>query len=201
VGGKVSIRKKMPVRKVGIADKNYAGFKVDLRTNFAARCGYCDAPDHYCGGERGYQIDHFAPKKKFPLLANVYSNLVYACPICNRAKWDDWVGDCPNTPVTGDKGYVDPCTPEYDNHLTRNGLGEIEAISPLGHYMRDKLKLALLRHQFVWQAEKLNTMRQEISQMLNDVDVLACQERQVDLLRRFREITQSYEDYKARVIG
>jgi hypothetical protein len=197
----VTFRKKMPVRKTGLADKTYTLFKGELRADFAERCGYCDAPDHYCGGQRGYQIDHFAPKKKFPQLANVYANLVYACPICNRAKWDDWIGDCPNTPVTEDKGYVDPCTEEYDVHLTRSGTGQIEALTPLGRYMRDSLKLTLLRHQLIWQAEKLDEVKGKILALLPQAKANGVPARHIQLLERYVEVTQAYEQCRSSVIN
>lgn len=191
----------MPVRTEGLPIQQYRQYKVSLRADFRERCGYCDANDHYCGGARGYQIDHFAPKSLFPALENSYVNLVYSCPFCNRAKWDKWVGTDSTSPITSGEGFVDPCSPDYDEHLARDSSGQVIALTPLGQYMRDNLKLWLLRHQLIWQAEKLNDMKTEIQNLLVTVRADGHHEQVVELLERHLEITIAYEEYRARVIG
>lgn len=45
-------------------------------------CAYCDC--HPLKDDRGFEIDHFKPKTKFPLLAFTYSNLFPSCNECNK---------------------------------------------------------------------------------------------------------------------
>jgi uncharacterized protein (TIGR02646 family) len=45
-------------------------------------CAYCDC--HPLKYDRGFEIDHFKPKKKFPLEAFTYSNLFPCCNECNK---------------------------------------------------------------------------------------------------------------------
>jgi uncharacterized protein (TIGR02646 family) len=45
-------------------------------------CAYCDC--HPLKDDRGFEIDHFKPKAKFPLEAFTYSNLFPCCNECNK---------------------------------------------------------------------------------------------------------------------
>ncbi len=45
-------------------------------------CAYCDC--HPLKDDRGFEIDHFKPKKKFPLEAFTYFNLFPCCNECNK---------------------------------------------------------------------------------------------------------------------
>ena len=148
---KVPFRYHTPVRSdVGERSK-YQLYKKELRRDFKERCGYCDDPDKFFGGIRGYHIDHFAPKSKFPELEIEYSNLVYSCPLCNRAKYNTWLGNDSTVSHNGSEGFIDPCDEEYECHLGRDGEGRILGGSELGRYMVEKLSLYLLRHAFIWQ--------------------------------------------------
>ena len=83
------LREKKPIRSYhGEQFRTNPTNKKHLAEDFGHRCAYCDDLDTYGGGYRAYHVEHFAPKEKFPALRFDYDNLLYACPWCNRAKWD-----------------------------------------------------------------------------------------------------------------
>lgn len=47
-------------------------------------CAYCDC--HPLKDDRGFEIDHFKPKSKFPLEAFTYFNLFPCCNECNKKR-------------------------------------------------------------------------------------------------------------------
>ena len=150
------VRNIVPKRTCSKTFKSYRKYKLYLQTDFHRRCGYCGDLDVLCGGIRGFQIDHFRPKSclHFKHLENDYSNLVYACPYCNRAKSNDWpAGNSIESALNG-QGYIDPCENEYDNHLARREDGSISPQTDVGKYMFEKLKLGLRRHQLAWKYEQ-----------------------------------------------
>ena len=150
------LRKNIPTHSVlGVKCRSMSEFKPHLRLDFGERCAYCGDGDSIAGSTRNFQVDHFAPKSKFPDLEFEYGNLMYACPYCNRAKWDYWVGEDAKVCVDGDKGIVNPCTPEYDEHLGRLESGAIVAKTPLGWFMYNRLKLYLRRHHLFYKLERL----------------------------------------------
>ena len=158
----IAIRERRPTRSDVAHRTNYRNYKDELRADFNARCGYCDSLDGYFGGKSGAHIDHFAPQSKFPTLKSEYGNLVYSCPFCNRAKANKWFGDDAETPNDGREGFVDPCSEEFGNHLARLPSGEIVPTSRLGEYMIDHLKLQLMRHRFIWQAQRLDRLAKKM---------------------------------------
>ena len=83
------------------------------------------------------QIEHFKPKSKYPDLENNYQNLILSCSTCNNKKRDDWPSGNVNLTISkdGSRGYVDPATPEYDQHLVRTEEGSIIGITEVGKYM------------------------------------------------------------------
>lgn len=162
-----NIHRKKPVRSTGVASRaNYRDYKEDLRSDFSNRCGYCDDDDLFVGGRRGFHIEHFAPKSKFEHVETEYTNLIYSCPLCNIAKSDDWPSDNADVNVVGDKGYIDPCSDEYDQHIERDASGRIVPKTNIGKYMHKKLKLHLMRHEMIWsygQMQELIGKLEEIS--------------------------------------
>ena len=142
-----SVKKERPKHKYsGIKWTKNSTNKKHLAIDFNGRCAYCDDRDFYYGGTRSFQVEHFAPKGKFPALKYVYENLLYSCPYCNRAKSDAWPSDDSSVNIVDNEGFVNPCSDEYDQHLERIPSGEIIARTKLGTYMRTKLKLYLRRH-------------------------------------------------------
>ena len=89
---------------------DYRRFKDYLKKDFNNRCAYCDLYDLWIE-PLPYQIDHFIPMKEIKAakrfeLETTYSNLMYACPVCNRLKSDMF------------SGSIDPC--KIENQLFYN---------------------------------------------------------------------------------
>lgn len=190
------LRKGIPARSAVAAQANYRAYKEDLRRDFSSRCGYCDALDEFFGGIRGYQIDHFAPKSLFPEWLLEYRNLVYSCPFCNRAKSNKWVGKDRSTPNDGLNGFVDPCDPDLDNHIERDSHGRIRAKTSLGRYMITNLNLTLIRHQFVWQTQKLDELLGELLEL--EARLSADTEHYRSVLQEIVRVTREYREYRRR---
>jgi HNH endonuclease len=70
-----------------------ASFRPWLRDEFSFRCVYCLRRERWEPGASGFEIEHVLPVGRHPELALAYSNLVYACSICNLAKRDLAIAD------------------------------------------------------------------------------------------------------------
>jgi len=152
----LTIKLKKPVRAFsGERWKSNASNKKRLVEDFDHRCAYCDDHDRYTGGYNSYHVEHFAPKEKFPELEYDYNNLLYSCPYCNISKSNKWISNDASVCVENDKGFVDPCTDDYYNHLKRERNGRIVPCTKLGEYMHNELKLYLYRHQIIFNLENL----------------------------------------------
>ena len=108
---------------------------------FSELCGYCEE-------ETAGEIDHFRPVSKFPSLVYEWSNLVFACPTCNKEKSNKW-------PL---EGYIDPCAGEESERPEQffsfhTGTGELMPKSGLSdgqkkraHQMIGDIKLNASYH-------------------------------------------------------
>jgi hypothetical protein len=161
--------------KTEIPKRSYSGERwITNKTNkkylaidFKHRCAYCDDLDSIYGGPRLYDVEHFAPKEKFPALEFTYDNLLYACTYCNNSKNDDWPSGNSTISVVGDCGYVDPCTDAYYDHLDRDErTGKIYSKSDLGKYMYDHLKLYLRRHEIIYMLDKLQMKINQLTESI-----------------------------------
>lgn len=180
------VQKKKPIRTCTKTYKNYTLFKPYIRKDFNKRCGYCDVLDIYHGGVRGYQIDHFKPHSivKFSHLKEEYSNLVYSCPFCNRAKSNKWENK---------DGFIDPCEEEYDNHLERNTRGQIIAKSSRGKYIHLNLKFYLKRHELLWIIEEIIQQKKQLivyKRKLKDTHP-----RYVEIIEKYIELDEKFVEY------
>ena len=193
----VPFRERIPVRSAVPRRANYRLYKGELRVDFDCRCGYCNSIDEYFGGLSGAHIDHFAPKSKFPDLESQYKNLVYTCPFCNRAKSNKWIGDDAETPNNGREGFVDPCNDQFDIHLARKPSGEIVPKSRLGEYMVDEMKLRLVRHRFIWQAQRLDQLMARLLQLRPQVQ--PGNPRRLELLEAIADLLDAYQEYRRRI--
>ena len=193
-----SLREEVPVRSAVAPRAAYRDYKVDLREDFNSKCGYCDAQDEYFGGVRGYQIDHFAPKSRFPGLELIYENLVYSCPFCNGAKSNKWIGDDHTIPNNGKCGFVDPCNREFDEHLARNAVGKVVAVTRLGEYMLKNLNLYLIRHEFIWQAQKLDQLAERLKQLKPQIKQTNLS-LYLEILELLVDLISTYRDYRRRI--
>lgn len=182
----MTIQQQKPNRTCIKAYASYTSFKPYIREDFNKRCGYCDGLDLFHGGVRGYQIDHFKPHsiKKFNYLKEEYSNLVYSCPFCNRAKSNKWEDS---------KGFIDPCETEYDSHLSRNNKGQIIFKTEQGKYIHTNLNFHLKRHELLWMIEKLQTQKLSLKNYLKTLDDKHSQYKSIII--KFIEIDDKLDAY------
>lgn len=163
----IPIKRYLPRRsKTGI-QMSTSKAKSSLAEDFHNRCGYCDAYDHYLGGRNVFHVDHFAPYNLFNELEKTYSNFVYYCPYCNRAKSDIWFGASPEENIVDNKGFIDPCSEEYSQHLARNLKGEIIYLSPIGEYMYDTLHFYLKRHKILFKLDDIMLKTNALERKIN----------------------------------
>jgi len=193
------LRDRQPTRSNPPHSNNYRTYKPVLRVDFGECCGYCNTPDYILGGTRVFQIDHFAPKSAFPARTTVYTNLIYSCAFCNRAKWNTWIGNDPDVPNDGEVGFEDPCSAAYDTHLDRSDDGRFVGLSPVGAYMIRELKLSLLRHQQIWQSQALKKLRARLRKLKEDPRLT--NERKIQLLEQIDKLTEEYDRFKLRAIA
>lgn len=119
--------------------KSNRGFKRHLRLDFGRRCAYCDVTEHRWGGVTNFGVDHFCPRSRCPKLEWVYTNLYYACNLCNSIKSDTWPSDALQA-----RGFhfADPCQAEvYRDHLREREDGTLECLTPCGKYTHEHLDL------------------------------------------------------------
>lgn len=188
------IKCQLPVRSYhGEHWRTMPANKRHLMIDFHHKCAYCDDLDRYYGGSDNYHVDHFAPKARFEHLQYNYDNLLYACPFCNRAKSDKWVGKDEHESVVNGCGFVNPCSNEYFSHLARNSDGEIIPITDVGKYMYIELKLYLDRHRICFLVETIDGKRKQI---LAKRDQLAAMGEDVTkLTEALNEINSTLIDY------
>jgi len=119
-------------------------YRAHLRPLFRCRCAYCLMPDERLGGEEGMTVDHFKPQRRYPALRMSWSNLYYACPVCNSHYKKDY--PTPEEEAEG-KRFVDPCEEDPDEHfrlVRERGTGDrwqVHPLSPAAGYVVFRLKL------------------------------------------------------------
>ncbi len=91
-----------------------SAYKPHLRPVFRCRCAYCLTRDERLGGEEAMTVDHFKPESRYPNLRLAWSNLYYACAVCNS----HWKKDhpWPDEEAEG-KRFVDSCDEDPDEHF------------------------------------------------------------------------------------
>jgi hypothetical protein len=141
----------------------YSQYKQELKEDFNNRCGYCNDSDHWTGGWRFFQIDHFIPQKYLKEISpNDYSNLVYTCFFCNNSKRAKWLSQNEQIQFVEGVGFVNPKEIDYCNHIYRDLNGNILPSGPIGAYIIKELKLNLKRHSIIWNLEKLEIVFDEM---------------------------------------
>lgn len=187
-----SVQKTKPQRTCTNVYTRYTSFKPYIREDFNKRCGYCDDLDVYHGGSRGYQIDHFKPYSivRFLALKEEYSNLVYSCPFCNRAKSNKWEDS---------NGFIDPCSENYDNHLERNSRGQIKYKSEQGKYIHSNLNLHLKRHELLWMIEKIIQQKEELLAFKNTLN--SGHSKYIKIIEKYIECDEKYIEYTSLFYG
>src|SRR6266545_2362906 len=105
-------------------------YKPHLRTPFQSRCAYCRTPDVRTGGVEGMTVDHFRPESRYSHLRLVWTNLYYACWVCNS----HYKRDHPTAAeeAAGER-FVDPCRMDPDKHfrMRRDSSGLRFVVVPL----------------------------------------------------------------------
>lgn len=120
---------------------NYKDWKEDLSIEGREQCVYCSINIKSFGGIRNFHVEHYKPKAKdkFPELENEFSNLFFACSICNCFKGDDW----PNEPTKrlDIPAYPDPSIFNYSDFLYLDDSFLVESEKPTGIFLIQKLFL------------------------------------------------------------
>lgn len=119
---------------------SYADWKPALAEEAAHQCVYCCILEAHFGGQRNFHVEHYRPKSRRPDLRDVYSNLFFACAICNVLKGDDW-------PAEPGKGfdyphYPDPSLTDYAEFLTADvKTAEVSGSNVAARYLIARLHL------------------------------------------------------------
>ena len=123
------------------AGKYYSDWKEDLCKEGKEQCVYCTININSFGGIRNFHVEHYRPKAKdkFPMLEHEYSNLFFACAICNGFKGDDW----PNEPSSAldNRSYPDPSKVDYSDFLFQDASFFVDSKYVTGKYIIHKLFL------------------------------------------------------------
>src|SRR5690242_12105740 len=67
--------------------RRYTEYRQSLRRDFFYSCAYCSMTEFEAQSIR-MTIDHYEPRNERRDLENDYSNLMYACSVCNERKGD-----------------------------------------------------------------------------------------------------------------
>ena len=187
----MKFREVCPKRSLDVVERsNYRDYRDNLRADFNNRCGYCndlDAPR-----KEYFEIDHLVPQKiMVNKKNNDYQNLVYACHSCNNAKRKKWPSGDENIPIVGDKGWIDPCTEEYDKQFSRDENGNIIPLTPIGRWMYDNLKLYKPQHSILWNIEQLDMIWQELAEKLvGNPNELVIKDKLLECLLEYRNFSK-----------
>lgn len=169
----------------------YGHYRSYLRTASKHSCTYCTISESESPGAT-FNIDHFRPQEKFPLLNTKCENLRYACPRCNSYKRNNWIEESQGcirscevcTNKVCDKNiprFIDSLVEEPDEHLFLDGndLLQVKGGSKPAEYTIKFLRLN--RAQLV----KLRHVRRFMDSWLNELK--SEKEKAED---RLRELTQ-----------
>lgn len=120
----------------------YSDWKPQLSVEGFHQCVYCTISENSFGGIRNFHVEHYRPKglPEFRHLENVYSNLFYACAICNSFKSNDWPAE-PNANFDN-PFYPDPSVVDYGLLFKVDiSTGLIDNKNITGSYLINKLYL------------------------------------------------------------
>lgn len=170
--------------------------KKHLREDFNHRCAYCNDIDSYAGKET-FQVDHFAPKSKFPHLETTYENLMYSCPYCNRSKSDKWISNDASKPIINNEGFDNPTSLSFESHFSRGACGEIIPLDSLGRYMWENLRLMLQRHACLYRMEVMRQRIQRLKKIVNSNKPDRIREEADDL---YGELAKRFYEYYSPLI-
>lgn len=139
--GLMKVRDKLPQRRLNPSQNpqgtDWSKHKPDLREDFHKHCAYCGSFDGF--SHTWFEVDHFIPKSLFSKTGKIglcqYDNLVYSCKFCNNIKLSKWPSNDETIPNVNNRGFVNPCSEDYDTHLYRTASGSIRWLTDLGKWM------------------------------------------------------------------
>ena len=155
----------------------YQDWKPQLAEESSNRCVYCAIYDAELGGQRNFHVEHYKPKSnpEFAHLINDYSNLFYACPICNTFKSNSWF-----RASDGDWNtihYPNPALYDYGDFFAEGG----NAFIIIGNHVVGEFlvhKLHLNRFQLIYYRryetsfDKFNEISENIEFILKRLETL-----------------------------
>lgn len=120
----------------------YDEYRSCLRLETAYTCVYCLSTEPEVGPKEafgGFEIEHFRPQSAYKAGKNLYSNLLWSCKACNRAKRETWPTAAE---VQNGSEFLDPYVHSLADHLRISGY-EVVAVdgSPAGQYIIDEINL------------------------------------------------------------
>lgn len=145
------------------ATGKYSDWKHLLAEEGFHQCVYCALHDATFG-ERNFHVEHYKPKsnRRFKHLEDIFSNLFYACPVCNVFKSDSWPG-APKKDHSVE-AYPDPSKCDYSNLFkVVNRTGQIK-----GQFVASRFLIARLhldREQLVTERRIFHNDEQMIKLM------------------------------------
>ena len=150
------------------AQTTYQGWKPELAKEARYQCVYCCIDEAGFGGYRNFHVEHFKPKSRFPNLELDYSNLFYACAVCNSFKLNDWPSDAEDV---GAACYVDPSKVDYATLFHVDELrGVLSASSVAAVYIEHRLHLnrpqLLIARRYRHLLRRLSALSPELRQGL-----------------------------------
>ncbi len=184
-------REHTPKRQIIIIKvSSHQEHSVDLMSDFKNRCGYCDDIKL---GNAVFEVDHFVPQNPKNFVSTIdstkYSNLVYSCMSCNRAKSNKWPTNNEKVFNKGDVGFFDPCDDEYNNQFTREDSGRILPNSDLGNWMYYELKLHKPQHEILWKLDQFKKTKKKIMEIVevNPTDIVN--------VKKLLQICKNFDEY------
>lgn len=183
---KIHEGKKLKHRKTPPKVTVHTDYYNVLSEDFQGLCGYCGKDSNTF--HRKHQIDHFIPinyDKNFRL---AYTNLILACPKCNRGKSAFWPTKSKTISHNGVVGFVKPTLEDYNNHLRRNTDGSIRALTPVGNYMYEKFKFNIRPIELTWKAMKVDEELKSFEKKGSEIKDIAKFKLYMDLNIKFRNL-------------
>lgn len=153
--------------------KHYSDWKEHLSIEGKWQCVYCTININSFGGIRNFHVEHYKPKaaSKFPELEHEYTNLFFACSICNGFKSDDWKNE-PSEKLDN-YSYPDPSKVNYSDFLFLDDQQLVDSKYVTGKYIIHKLflnrpQLILERKSFSIH-QKLKEEMQILKTLINEL--------------------------------
>ena len=120
-------------------DGDYRAWQELLAEEADHRCVYCAIHERSFGGIRNFHVEHYRPKARFPELIDSFSNLFYACAICNTFKGNDWPDE--PAPDLETPAYADPAEYDYSDLFDVNAGGLVSGTKVAATYMIERIYL------------------------------------------------------------